>query len=810
MLKSLYSPEFIGTACSQVGAKPFGLALLPSFPTFDVSVVEKDFSCVDSGVPEKRSYMAMSQPGSIPLCQSFEIRVDQVDRFQFKDFDSFAESGVVEGSAVSFNFDAFASTKSETKSIQAGDIYFVKSVDVASSPPFFCVSYQRGAHTSVGCKKISSLKTGVKPEATFYILEEGTPISFGFDIPNPTPNTGVLKAGVVFYAKDVDIITSSASPPSFFFRVALRPGRLQKHINISGIGSDIQRVQIHLTNKIIRAVTVTQEKCITRTAELRDAAHLDALSIVRPVDSLTLEMLQNICHSTFDIDVHLLHVLSSFASACKFFDVSDPGSRSEFQSRMLQDTKNHMENFMKSLRRDVGSLELVEHAAFRLLSLNSMLHSHPIIARVDKKPLESVLNRVQAAWNVVNLYATTVLSDPDGMSSKDVPYSLQRSSSAFCVHNGVFAFARNGFLVIGKASTGKCISLNLDGFTKSDPIDSCQFVATSGFRPCVVDAKFLESNLYIMILTSPESDPGNVLARIFKVDGISFGSDVLVQSVQFHSISPLSLCVGSYFPFNVFVPRFVTKPPRTTRYLHVFAVVRGHSNPHIFSVSLLHGTVQCCELNFPTITSAPRIQWGTFEYISSALVQRPPQRSRQVTAGSVTDALEQQSYQDLWILCRVKVLSTLKVLLWRFALGKSDSTIASALVDEEGLEIPNQDQHGNADLWELCMTNHGLGVGVASPEGHFYHVVKNDSGVTVTARIESPFFDAERTCPSAKYVSSQAPKCSKSPLSQSALLFLKFLCRCLGKSEKKKIRPCLRTVSEIWPNLLPLRPSLMK
>jgi hypothetical protein len=753
MLKSVYSAEFIGTACSQVDANLQGVALLPSFPSYDVSVVETDFPSADASAPGKRLCLSIVQPGSLPLFNTVEILPETGDRFQFKDANSFADCGVVEGSAVSFNFDAFGSTKSETKSIQAGVIYYVKSVDVASSPPFFRVVCQRGAHSALSFKKVSSLKTGAKLEATFYTLEEGSPISFGFDIPKPTPKTEILRAGVVVYAKDVHVDPSATSPPNILFRVALRPGHLQQHISIAGIDSSSKRMQIHLANKTTRAVTVTKEKSILRASDLDDAPILDTLPT--NFDSLTLEILQHICSSAIDVDVHILHSLSSFASSCKFFDVSISHLRSEFQNCMLQETRKHMENFIKPFRRDVSSLELVEYTAFRLLCLHARLHSHPISSRVGKSSLDSALKRVQAAWNVVNLYATIVMSDLDGMPTKDYPHSVQKSCSAFCVHGGVFVLARNGFFVMGNANSGKCISLNLDGFTKSDPAESCQFAATSGFRPCVVDAKFVQGSLHLIILTSPESERGNVVARLFRVDGISIESDDLAQPVILRSISSVSLCVGFCFPFNVSIPRFVTKSSRTSQYLHIFAIDRAHPNPRILSVSLPDGAIQSCELNFPTDLPTRIIEWGTFEYLSSALVQRPSQQLRQMTAGVVTNSARPLPHQDFWVLCRVKVLSSVKVLLWRFALGKIESTIAATLVDEEGLEIPNQDLQGPIDLWDLCLTNHGLGVGVTSPEGHFYHVIKTDSDRTLLAKIESPFFDSERELPCAKYVRPQ-------------------------------------------------------
>jgi uncharacterized protein (DUF934 family) len=67
-------------------------------------------------------------------------------------------------------------------------------------------------------------------------------------------------------------------------------------------------------------------------------------------------------------------------------------------------------------------------------------------------------------------------------------------------------------------------------------------------------------------------------------------------------------------------------------------------------------------------------------------------------------------------------------------------------------------------LWELCLTNYGLGVGVASPEGHFYHVVKSDLDALAFRKVESPFFADGRSLSYAKYVRLLVVKSSRSPL----------------------------------------------
>ena len=65
----------------------------------------------------------------------------------------------------------------------------------------------------------------------------------------------------------------------------------------------------------------------------------------------------------------------------------------------------------------------------------------------------------------------------------------------------------------------------------------------------------------------------------------------------------------------------------------------------------------------------------------------------------------------------------------------------------------------SVDLWQMCLTNYGLGVGLASPDGHFYQVVKSgeDAKEFDIAKVESPFFAADGLAlPHAKYVSMHA------------------------------------------------------
>ena len=379
MFKSLYSQTFVGTAGSTVpdeAKSPYALAVLPSYPVFDDSAIDTEKNGIN---------LPMSQE----LSQTFQVKVDSTgDRFHFTNHKSYTESGIVEGSPVSFNFDAVLS--SEAKVIQADVVYFVHRVDVASSPPLFSVSHSRGASAPIAFKKISykgpksAAADTNKAEATFLLIDEGTPVSFGFDI-----NTAgeVIKAGKKLYAKDVDI---KVSPRAVFFRVSLKPGPQHKPITITNFEETAnRRVQLRVRHKSIRVLLREQKpgQVIARAADLRSAPVLDVSP--RSFDSLTPEMMQVIC--VHDIDRCLLHALSNFASACKFFDFSSRSTCSEFQNRTLQEARRHMEQFGMTSQRDIGALEVLEYAAHRLLSLSAHLNSQAESKRKeDDKKLKKV------------------------------------------------------------------------------------------------------------------------------------------------------------------------------------------------------------------------------------------------------------------------------------------------------------------------------------------------------------------------------------------------------------------------------------
>jgi hypothetical protein len=378
MFKSLYSQSFVGTAGSYVGQddSSYALAILPSYPVFDISAIDM----------EKNGFsLSMSDA----LSQNFEVKVDALgDRFQFKSLKSFTESGIVEGSPVSFNFDAVLS--SESKVIQANVVYFVHRVDAVSSPPLFSVSHSRGAAAPIAFKKIthkgqtSAAADAIKAEATFYIVEEGTPVSFSFDI---NLESGVLRAGKKLYAKDVDI---KFSPRAVFFRVSLKPGQHHKSVTIANFEQTTnRRVQFRIRHQLIRVFQREQKtgKVIARAADLGAAAFLDVSP--RAFENMTPEMLQVIC--IHDIDRYLLHALSNFASACKFFNFSSRATCSEFQNRTLQEARRHMEKMGMTSQRDIGTLEVAEFAAYRLLSLSAHLNSQAEARRKeDDKKLKKV------------------------------------------------------------------------------------------------------------------------------------------------------------------------------------------------------------------------------------------------------------------------------------------------------------------------------------------------------------------------------------------------------------------------------------
>ena len=352
-------------------------------------------------------------------------------------------------------------------------------------------------------------------------------------------------------------------------------------------------------------------------------------------------------------------------------------------------------------RRDCGSVELVEYAAFRLLRLRNAL-------ALQKPPHRQILKIVEVAWDVVNLYGCTVLVDSLGI------YLSTQHSNSFCICDEKFVLVRNGFFVIGSAETGECRSHILTsavGSSNPEPFKSV-------LRPCVVDAIFVGGSLYIIALLSPETSDKSVFGGVFKIhkDDSPEKPPVLLHVLP----SP----VGKWFPFLVLVPKFVIKPPKWTKYLHVFAL--GEEVPCIYRLS----TSNPPEPNPPHARLELPSGLERLEYLSLAMLAK----EKRVT---------------LYILIRH---GGEQVRLFRFVVQTNpQGSELFKIVEETGLKICD-DKEENVCMWQFCLTNHGQGVGVASPQGDFYRL-KAPDGLIVLQKIESPF----RASCHVKYVS----RCSR-------------------------------------------------
>jgi hypothetical protein len=795
MLKSVYSAEFHGTACSKIDytaasgeAEPFGLALLHSYPSFAVRH-EKDVLTLSPLEGPKF-------PDSVPLTSPCEVHNVVGDRIESNA--TLAAIGVAEGTAVTFAFEAM--DRSGNKAIQKEVVYYVARVDVASKPPSFSIARAPGQHPAITFDKISSEDSAPGKKTAFFhhTLEEGAPVSFNFEISykvdDQTKEELSKPAGSVLFAQDVTVIPTipSVGQTTFTttFKLALKPKDLSlppfdplqpKPICIikfrKAVGEHM--VQLHVANKTLRALQLTGKGSIARASALRAAPVLDSF-LPLPSGDLTNDYLRHACGNAHD--PHLLHVLRSFASACKFFDLSSPGNRSELQSAILQEAGRHINGLCKSsFARDPGPLELVEYSAFRLLRLHVQLKTQQSQLKLDDKAdkaksqlLECVLQRVQAAWNALNLYGATVLVDTDGEIAASQPRSIHQNCAAFCIStdNKAFALVRNGFFVLGLVEGGNCISLDA---TVLATLSANCFCA----RPCVVDAKFVKGNLYLLILTMPKAaaDPRSlhyhqhkhdmIEARILEVnvshilevkeisksDAPTTGSNCLSKYPNFRHLQGAALAtpisVGSYFPFCAFVPKFVTTYfAGMSEQLHVLAMGPENRQLQIYSVSIPSNVLQDrYPLHFPSQIPGKVILWHTFQHLSSAIVQRPGLPSR-----------------DLWVLCSLGMqdettrqqLECIK--LWRFSLQESDSKMAAFLVGE-GLDVPKTTTPGKTntdpiDLWQICLTCRGFGVGVLSPGGHFYDVIKVDAESTAVAECKwtPSFFNHPEPTDHIKYV----------------------------------------------------------
>ena len=115
----------------------------------------------------------------------------------------------------------------------------------------------------------------------------------------------------------------------------------------------------------------------------------------------------------------------------------------------------------------------------------------------------------------------------------------------------------------------------------------------------------------------------------------------------------------------------------------------------------------------------------------------------------------QAAAQDLWVLCRVRI-DQQRVKLWRFSLleQQQKQQVLYRLVGQ-GLDIDpisGETFSGPIDLWQICLTYRGLGVGVVSPGGHFYDVIYDEHEMKVVECQWTSFFFDSGARHHAKYV----------------------------------------------------------
>jgi hypothetical protein len=694
MLKSLYSPAFVGSACSsEKGGARSAVALLPYYPSYPFNIRDGAF-CLRNSIGDQ----AVQLDKHVPLSKTFEFKYQRghfEDRF-FASDDSFAESDVVEGSA--FFYETKASTSAGAV-VKSGTLYFVKDIDFNSSSPFFSVSCRRGGQTMASPTSASSSED-IPVTATFFVITEGSPVSFECELVENTSKS-IVEANTVVYAQEIKLVDSAQKVFSFRVSRALGDDQLLPKDQTHMVA------HLHVADKSIRVVRwPSADKMIVRREALREHPVLRARAL-RFAEEKTdgksrgglamPEVVLSVCKGADVLDVRLLHALSTFASACKFFDVAPHAARSPgktFQETMLDEAARHMQKFIPSFSRDCGSVELVEYAVFRLLRLRSALH---------KSPQDQILKIVEVAWDVVNLYGCTVLVDSFGI------HLCTQHFNSFCICDGKFVLVRNGFFVTGSAKTGECRSHLLSSALVSSSPEPFKSI----LRPCVVDATFVEESLYIIALLSPEADNAvkAVYAGIFKIDKAHPPGD---PPVLLHA---LPWPVGKCFPYIVVVPKFVIKPPKWTKYLHVFAC--GQEVPCIYRLSTVKTQtsppdVLECRLELPEFRSR-------LEYLSFAMLP------------CVEKGFKKPNRVILWILIRHGE----EVKLFRFAVVTRGSELISGFVHP--LKICD-DEEENLGTWQLCLTNHGEGVGVASSQGDFYRLIAADvGGFPKLEKIKSPF-----------------------------------------------------------------------
>jgi len=116
----------------------------------------------------------------------------------------------------------------------------------------------------------------------------------------------------------------------------------------------------------------------------------------------------------------------------------------------------------------------------------------------------------------------------------------------------------------------------------------------------------------------------------------------------------------------------------------------------------------------------------------------------------------QAAARDLWVLCRVRIADQQRVKLWRFSLLEQQQQQQQVFYRVgEGLDIdpvPGETFSGPIDLWQICLTYRGLGVGVVSPGGHFYDVIYDEHEMKVVECQWTSFFFDSVARRHAKYV----------------------------------------------------------
>jgi hypothetical protein len=190
------------------------------------------------------------------------------------------------------------------------------------------------------------------------------------------------------------------------------------------------------------------------------------------------------------------------------------------------------------------------------------------------------------------------------------------------------------------------------------------------------------------------------------------------------------------------------KPSSWTKSLHVFAMSLRSGGACIYRVSLPeiaedgklpHSRVLEYQLQFKVEIEGEEgleerdlsflSNWQNCCYLSSAILKTTVEGD---TSANLRTAVEPDT--SFWLAIRTQNKAGPAVTLVRFPsltkhypkvvggiFGGNKDVLDLAIDDDEKSRIC----HASFDLWNLCLTNHGLGVGVASPNGDFYRVIQN-------------------------------------------------------------------------------------